>query len=94
VSTSGHLTVSPVLGKGVDVAPPSWGGRIIPLFILAYQENSSPANREGSGAVAMGPVTHSQPGGSASYIPHPWVTHHLRPTPHHVMGHARELSAT
>lgn len=61
MSPGGRLSVSSAFGRGVDVALPSRSGRI-PLFISAYQENSSPANRGGSRAAAMGPVTHSQPG--------------------------------
>lgn len=89
----GCLGVKAASASGVSVAPPSWASKRIPLFIPAYEENSSPANGGGSGAAAPDPMTHRQPRGTAPCLLQPWAMQCLRPPPHHVKGCARALLA-
>lgn len=81
---SGDVSGSAVpWGRGVGAAPPSWDCRRIPPFITAHRENSSAANKGGSGAVPVGAVTHSRPGDTA--MGHPRLPTHPVPgmSPHH-----------
>lgn len=89
----GHLGVKAASACGINVAPPSWASKRIPLFIPAYKENSSPANRGGSGAAAPDPMTHRQPRGRALCPLQPRAMQCLRPPPHHVKRCARALLA-
>lgn len=89
----GRLGVKAASASGVSVASPSRASKRIPLFIPAYEENSSPANGGGSGAAAPDPMTHRQPRGTALCLLQPWAMQCLRPPPHHVKGCARALLA-